>query len=91
MSFKIILLQVHFSNRQFENNRQDGKRKLRPNAVPDLLKTECVMVTECKEEVEVDSIQDEKEEENLHFNERVELIICNGIFFTLNIELFLFC
>lgn len=28
---------MHFSDAQFENKRLDGKRKLKPNAVPDLL------------------------------------------------------
>jgi hypothetical protein len=28
---------VHFSDHQFEKNRQDGKKRLRPDAIPDLI------------------------------------------------------
>ncbi|KAI4470169.1 thap-type zinc finger [Holotrichia oblita] len=32
------ICEVHFSEKQFENGRQDGKRVLRPSAVPDFLR-----------------------------------------------------
>jgi hypothetical protein len=29
--------EIHFSDHQFEKNRQDGKKRLRPDAIPDLI------------------------------------------------------
>jgi hypothetical protein len=42
--FYIFVLQKHFDAAQFESHRQDGVRKLRPDAVPMLFETSTAVV-----------------------------------------------
>ncbi|KAJ3640446.1 hypothetical protein Zmor_003741 [Zophobas morio] len=50
------ICQVHFSDCQFENNRQDGKKLLTPNSYPDLLTKKRKRLTSVEREVESDNL-----------------------------------
>jgi hypothetical protein len=52
LSARAVICEVHFDNDQFEEARQDGKKLLRPNAKPNLLK-KCKTEEEKKEERDI--------------------------------------
>ncbi|XP_018304801.1 THAP domain-containing protein 4 [Mycetomoellerius zeteki] len=69
---RAVICEVHFDNNQFENNRQDGRKLLRPFSKPNLLLKHTAEDKDNKDEEENNSRNSEFSSQNMEFRRNVQ-------------------